>query len=1217
MRKRGEILGLVLIIILALVIVSNNASDSDQVQVDETVEEVLAGNLMIGDTADEETKVSVIITLREDVETNTEDLDDRKEAINDMQEEVLDNLDLEESKDLFGSEDNEPDLELEYQYSTINALAGNITKEGLEKLKDDPNVKTISYNYPITPLLDSSVPFINATSVWDLTVNGVPVNGTGQTVCVIDTGTDYTHPALGGCTSESFLAGTCEKVIGGYDFGSGDADPVDVHSHGSHVSGIVASNDTTYRGVAPGASLVAMKVFNDAGGGNTADAISAIDWCVNNASKFNISVITMSIGVTDGNNVEIPYLATCDSSDSLAAKASWAASQGFFVVASAGNNKAALGITAPACGENVTSVGSVNTADSISSYNTAPILSVLAPGASITSTCLSSTFCGKGGTSMAAPHTAGVGALMIDYWERAYNVTPTAFQIRNKLRWTGTWLNDTRNSVLFPRIDALKAVQPFINFTSTSPVNGTTLTTTYTQINISSDINITTAILQWNNGTFTNYTMDLNNATSFSYNLTGLNLGEHYYRVYGNDTVNTFGLSELRNITVDNIPPNITFTTPVNGTYFRQAFNLSILVSNVLLSTSYYNITNSTGTSLQQNINESVNVASHFWTDLINISNTTFNDDNYTLNVFANDSLGNIVNESITFVVDKTVPSVLGGNRTPITVNNNDTIIFKVNISDLYLNTSVVYLESNFSGSWANYTMDQEVVERYNYSLSGTTNLTNQKDISYRFYATDFVGNINVSSTFNFTVQNREPQSITITIPSTGIVLELDNSSQFNGTATDLDNDVLTYTWNFADGNTTNQQNITHAYNSTGNFTVALNVSDAYSSNSTNITVVVNDTRGPTITPTYNSEVHLERDTSMSLTMVATDYSGIFNFTAIFDALVLPLTSTYCTNLSTTTRSCSWTITFDASDVGTHNIIMNSTDNFATKHSNASNYTVSFTSCSDSAQNGDETGTDCGGSCDACSSGSTSSTSSTGSSSGGGGGGGTTTTAAAEDTAVEEDADESVAVETSDGAVSSSGSAAAAEIDQPVENVIFTQDINFKKKESQTINVGNAGISINEIEIQTKVDKDVTLEITHHPQKPEEVLELKNVYQYLKIETGLEENEIKDAKITFTIPKSWLVENNFLNETVRLKHYIDEKWEELDTELFSQTKESLTYRAETDSFSYFAVTASTEMELAWWKIFIPPESGTKSFVLFSIIVAIIILLVIYFLVRNK
>src|SRR3989338_1907740 len=103
---------------------------------------------------------------------------------------------------------------------------------------------------------------------------------------------------------------SCSKVIGGWDTVNNAANPEDDHGHGTHVAGIVTSSDTTYKGVAPDAKIVAIKALNSAGSGLSSDIAAGIEWCVNNASSLNISVISMSIG---GNQ----YTSVCDSSESI------------------------------------------------------------------------------------------------------------------------------------------------------------------------------------------------------------------------------------------------------------------------------------------------------------------------------------------------------------------------------------------------------------------------------------------------------------------------------------------------------------------------------------------------------------------------------------------------------------------------------------------------------------------------------------------------------------------------------------------------------------------------------------------------------------------------------------------------------------------------------------------------------------------------------------
>jgi subtilisin family serine protease len=1016
MNKRGRVIGTAILLIVSLFFINFFVANLDfttqtkigslsEVIVDPTIEQLFSNpqeNLITGNAIGvQEGKVSVIISLREDSETQTENLMDRVEAIKEKQEEVLSDLKLEEQGGFLGVTE-QPELKLKQQYTTINAIAGEITKEGLEKLKENSNVERIDFNNPITFSLDHSISLINADDVNSLNYDGVNINGAGETVCVIDTGVDYTHPALGSCTPEEFLNGSCEKVISGYDFGDGDDDPKDVHGHGTHVAGIVASGDSKYQGVAPGAKIVAMKVFTDSGSGNTAYALAAIDWCVYNASKFNISAITMSIGVTNNYGEEIPYLTTCDANDPLAAKSSWAASQGIFVDASAGNSKGALGVTAPACGENVTSVGSVTQSGQISGFNTAPILGVLAPGSSIKSTILSNKFGTKSGTSMAAPHVAGTALLLQQFSKHINNATLTPAEIKSILQSTGKSVYDNRNELNFSLVDvyqatiSLDSTIPRINFVEPTPADSSEENSSFL-INITSNEHLDQAILEWDdNLNLTNQSM-LGGGTNFYLTKTNLSNGTYNYRVYGYDLANNLNTTEYRIIdfivypesnqsenNTENVTDNvtiITFNLPINNSYYNEDFNLNITLSDGdLLSVIGFNITNISGNLIQNNTFSNLTYNHFILNDSVSLV-----DGVYTLLVFATDSFNNSVREEVQFTVDRATPFLSAITRDPGIVYNEDLVIFTVDVSDNNLENSAVLFSSNFSGAWVNYSMKFESNNTYNYSFEGNSNLSNQEVVGYRFYATDLAGNVGVSELFVFTVQNRLP-IINITAPDDNIVVEVGAETQFTTITSDSDGDSLTYLWDFGDSTTSTEQNPTHTYSSTGTFTVNVEVSDSYGSVSGNIVVVANESIGPEISTVYDSEVHLERDGTMSLGVTVSDYSGISDLAVLFDNITFP-TDSYCEDTNSNTRECSWTITFESEDVGVHQINVSASDN--SNNENSGSYAVTFTSCSDSSKNGDETETDCGGSCSACaSSNSDSSGSSSSGGSGGGGGGG-------------------------------------------------------------------------------------------------------------------------------------------------------------------------------------------------------------------------------------
>jgi len=272
------------------------------------------------------------------------------------------------------------DINVTQVFTTLDGFAAEVTDEGLKQLKENPAVEGVYIDRPVRAFLTSSVPLINASSTWSILMNASNVTGAGQTVCIIDTGIDYTHSSLGGCTASQFLAGTCSKIVSGYDFSTGDNDPADDHGHGTHVAGIVAANGAV-RGVAPDAKLVAIKSLDSGGSGFTSDVIAGIEWCTNNATKYNISVISMSLG---GSTRFSTY---CDSSDSLMAEAINAAvGRNISVVVATGNAGSSTGISSPACIFNSTAVASTTKSDGMSSFsNTNSITDIAAPGSSITS----------------------------------------------------------------------------------------------------------------------------------------------------------------------------------------------------------------------------------------------------------------------------------------------------------------------------------------------------------------------------------------------------------------------------------------------------------------------------------------------------------------------------------------------------------------------------------------------------------------------------------------------------------------------------------------------------------------------------------------------------------------------------------------------------------------------------------------------------------------
>ncbi|MFG2926659.1 S8 family serine peptidase [Streptomyces sp. NPDC048305] len=238
--------------------------------------------------------------------------------------------------------------------------------------------------------LDKSVPQINAPQAWK---DGY--TGKGTTVAVLDTGWDSDHPDLAGRVSVSA------------DFtGTGSAE--DDNGHGTHVASTIAGVDSTYRGVAPDASLAVGKVCDNTGSCTTSAVLAGIDWAVN---TVHAKVVSMSLGGPA--DEEDPAIAAIDE---------LSASTGtLFVVAAGNDGEFGTGtVGSPAIADSALAVGAVNEKDLLAPFSSrgprpsdnAVKPDITAPGMSIVAAKMGGGHVSKSGTSMATPHVAGSAALI-------------------------------------------------------------------------------------------------------------------------------------------------------------------------------------------------------------------------------------------------------------------------------------------------------------------------------------------------------------------------------------------------------------------------------------------------------------------------------------------------------------------------------------------------------------------------------------------------------------------------------------------------------------------------------------------------------------------------------------------------------------------------------------------------------------------------------------
>ena len=207
------------------------------------------------------------------------------------------------------------------------------------------------------------------------------LDGTGQTVAVIDSGIAFDHEALGGGYGPDY------RVVGGWDFTEPfDRSPYDdapVGLHGTHVAGIIGSSDERYSGVAPGVDFVALRVFDDRGYSRLDWLEAALQWVHENQTSFEHPITTVNLSVRFDDSVSDDQLLRIE--DELQALYD----DNIFVAVAAGNDfsrRDPLEIGNPASSPSVVPVGSVNSANKISTFSQRNERILAAPGESVTST---------------------------------------------------------------------------------------------------------------------------------------------------------------------------------------------------------------------------------------------------------------------------------------------------------------------------------------------------------------------------------------------------------------------------------------------------------------------------------------------------------------------------------------------------------------------------------------------------------------------------------------------------------------------------------------------------------------------------------------------------------------------------------------------------------------------------------------------------------------
>lgn len=302
--------------------------------------------------------------------------------------------------------------------SLVKVPAGENLEAFADRLEATGAVAYASPNYIVRASATSNDPLVLSGQAWGLqTLRAIPSwkasRGEGAVVAIVDSGVTLSNPDLAGSlwTNTNEIAGNGADDdnngfvddVAGADWIDRDGDPTDRAGHGTHVAGTIAAgadNGIGSAGIAPGAKVMPLRFLDSRGAGNVGDAISAIEYAV----AAGADVINASWGGPD-------YSAPLQAALTRAGEA------GVVVVAAAGNdgnnNDGSPVYPASYSLPNLISVAAVDEADKLANFSNygKNRVDIGAPGVEVVAT-VGDGFGYMNGTSMAAPHVAGVAALL-------------------------------------------------------------------------------------------------------------------------------------------------------------------------------------------------------------------------------------------------------------------------------------------------------------------------------------------------------------------------------------------------------------------------------------------------------------------------------------------------------------------------------------------------------------------------------------------------------------------------------------------------------------------------------------------------------------------------------------------------------------------------------------------------------------------------------------
>jgi len=230
------------------------------------------------------------------------------------------------------------------EFRSISCCSTKLSVEKILQIIENNNIKKVYYDKKVNALLDTASPAINSPILQENNLTGKDI-----TIAVLDTGI-YPHQDLEG------------RITGFKDFVNNRSEAYDNNGHGTHCAGDAAgdgaSSDGTYKGPAPEANVVGIKVLDKMGAGSLSTVITGVEWCIENQTQFDIRVLSLSLGST---------AALSSEDDPVVKVVEQAWDNGIVVCAAAGNEgPSSQTIASPGISPKIITVGAAddhNTAD--------------------------------------------------------------------------------------------------------------------------------------------------------------------------------------------------------------------------------------------------------------------------------------------------------------------------------------------------------------------------------------------------------------------------------------------------------------------------------------------------------------------------------------------------------------------------------------------------------------------------------------------------------------------------------------------------------------------------------------------------------------------------------------------------------------------------------------------------------------------------------------